>query len=203
MPALKRAVLALGLLITACGLTRGNGSSGADDGVTSSGGSDADGAGASASASQNTAGRAFTDGEGASATGAVGGGGAAGAGAPDQPAAAAGSSSAPLDADEAVCDGYVAAWLAREAEYVSGQTSCLECLGYNPDCEVARRAVTEGQDGCFHRHCLCDAADPGCEVRAGACACFGRCLPNPPAPVRQAWFDYMACEVEHCATACR
>lgn len=112
-------------------------------------------------------------------------------------------SDAPLSDDEALCAGYVAAWLAREAEYASGETSCVECLGYNTDCEVARRAVTEGQDGCFRRHCLCDPADAGCETTIGSCACFGRCLPNLPDPVRQAWFDYMACEVEHCAAACQ
>ena len=148
------------------------------------------------------AGRALAEGGMASAAG-----GAAGANALDELAGAAGASAGlsddPLSGEGAVCAGYVAAWLAREAEYTSEETSCLECLGYNTDCGAAHRVVTEGQESCFRRHCLCDAADAGCEAAAGSCACFGRCLPNPPHPARRAWFDYMACEVEHCAAACQ
>ena len=190
MPAVKCAVLAWALLVMACGLISRNGGSSADE--------------EAAGSSQNAAGRGLAEGGGASGVG-----DAAGTGGLSQAAGSAGSSDGvsedPLSGDGPVCSGYIQAFRAREAEYVSGATSCVECLGRNADCGIGSQVVTEGQDACFFRHCLCDSSDPSCELNlmAGSCACFGNCLPNPPEPVRRAWFDYMACEVEHCAAVCQ
>jgi len=192
--ALRYAVLACWLLLTACGATSRNGGSSPDA--------------QAAGSSQNAGGLA--EGGGGSAAG-----DAAETGGINQPPGSAGSSNGasgagsvgacddPLGGDESVCSGYVQAWRARETENVSGANSCGECLEYNTHCGVGRQLVTDGQDACFFRHCLCDSSDTGCEVKAGSCACFARCLPNPPDPVRRAWFDYMACEVEQCAAVCQ
>lgn len=193
MQSLTWPALGFGLLVASCGLITRNERPSSNDG----------GAGEPETGAAAGSGGAIGHGNGGGeASRSVTGSGGSGDSSESGAAGAEASSTDPLAGNSAICSGYVTAWRTREAEQASGETACLECLGYRPSCFASRDAVTDGQHACFRRHCLCDPADPSCDAPTDACACFGSCLPDPPSPVRQSWLDYMACELESCADVC-
>jgi hypothetical protein len=191
----KWAALGLGLLALSCGLITRNERPSADDdddgAVAGNGG--AAGQARGGHAGQVLTGDGGTEGLSDGGTAGLSDGGVTGAPSPITD---------PLVGMGAICDGYVSAWRTREAQRDSEETACFACLGYQESCYAFRDAITEGQDACFRRHCLCASTEASCDGLADSCSCFGSCLPDPPSALRQSWLDYMRCEIENCTDAC-
>ena len=210
MRALKHTLLAL--LLVSCGQTKGNPRPSANYGNAAGESAVDDTAGGAAPhpGGNDAGGNDLTGADGAMAGRANGVGGAESA-----PASAGmGGQSAPdaidpLDSpgpNVAVCDAYLAAWRLRSTQESGDAGPCYQCMGNQPACFEAVEVITEGQRSCFARHCLCDPVSEDCAVfpyPTDVCACFASCLPVAPHPARQSWLDYMTCEVESCADACR